>query len=381
MNINYIIELINQGENSSVEFKRSDVKLDSLCKEIIAFSNSSGGVVLIGVDDDGTILGVESDRNYEEWVVNIARNNIIPPVNIQSREVVWDGKKIVVVEVPKGKDRPYQDNSGRFYIRIGSTNRIASLNELMRLFQQSGLYHFDVTAVDKTSPSYLNHNAIDRYFHSYDVHYMEMEQEEKITLLKNTDIIAENEQVTVGGLLVFGINPQRIFHNASISFAHFLGDTISEELIDKKNIEGSLPDQVQAALQIIKNNILTPSSILETRRDERIKYPDKVFRELIVNACVHRNYSITGSRIRIFMFHNRIEFMSPGKLPNTVTIDKLRFGVSYSINPVIVKFMENLRYIDKLGRGLPMVYQEAKKLGKDVLFEEIGEEFKVTLLT
>jgi ATP-dependent DNA helicase RecG len=210
---------------------------------------------------------------------------------------------------------------------------------------------------------------------------MEMEQEEKITLLKNTDIIAENEQVTVGGLLVFGINPQRIFHNASISFAHFLGNTISEELIDKKNIEGSLPDQVQAALQIIKNNILTPSSILETRRDERIKYPDKVFRELIVNACVHRNYSITGSRIRIFMFHNRIEFMSPGKLPNTVTIDKLRFGVSYSINPVIVKFMENLRYIDKLGRGLPMVYQEAKKLGKDVLFEEIGEEFKVTLLT
>ncbi|MCZ2202176.1 RNA-binding domain-containing protein [Cylindrospermopsis raciborskii] len=381
MNINYIIELINQGENSSVEFKRSDVKLDSLCKEIIAFSNSSGGVVLIGVDDDGTILGVESDRNYEEWVVNIARNNIIPPVNIQSREVVWDGKKIVVVEVPKGKDRPYQDNSGRFYIRIGSTNRIASLNELMRLFQQSGLYHFDVTAVDNTSPSYLNHNAIDRYFHSYDVHYMEMEQEEKITLLKNTDIIAENEQVTVGGLLVFGINPQRIFHNASISFAHFLGDTISEELIDKKNIEGSLPDQVQAALQIIKNNILTPSSILETRRDERIKYPDKVFRELIVNACVHRNYSITGSRIRIFMFHNRIEFMSPGKLPNTVTIDKLRFGVSYSINPVIVKFMENLRYIDKLGRGLPMVYQEAKKIGKDVLFEEIGEEFKVTLLT
>ncbi len=94
MNINYIIELINQGENSSVEFKRSDVKLDSLCKEIIAFSNSSGGVVLIGVDDDGTILGVESDRNYEEWVVNIARNNIIPPVNIQSREVVWDGKKL-----------------------------------------------------------------------------------------------------------------------------------------------------------------------------------------------------------------------------------------------------------------------------------------------
>jgi ATP-dependent DNA helicase RecG len=104
-----------------------------------------------------------------------------------------------------------------------------------------------------------------------------------------------------------------------------------------------------------------------------------VFRELLVNACVHRNYAIHGSRIRIFVFDDRIEVISPGRLPNTVTVEKLRRGVSYAVNPVLVKFMENLRFIDKLGRGLPMVYREAVTHGRQVIFEEVGEEFRVTL--
>ncbi|TXL13383.1 transcriptional regulator, partial [Methylococcaceae bacterium HT4] len=133
-------------------------------------------------------------------------------------------------------------------------------------------------------------------------------------------------------------------------------------------------------LAVIKNNCQRPSHIEGSKTvQNRFSYPDKVFRELLVNACVHRNYAISGSRIRIFMFSDRIEFISPGKLPNTITIEKLSYGVSYSVNPIIVKFMENLRYIDKLGRGLPMVYKIAKENHKYIKFEEIGEEFKVTL--
>ncbi len=122
-------------------------------------------------------------------------------------------------------------------------------------------------------------------------------------------------------------------------------------------------------------------SVIKGSKTESVKftYPDKVFRELVVNACAHRNYAILGSRVRVFMFTDRIEFISPGRLPNTVSIEKLVYGVSYSVNPVIVKFMENLRYIDKLGRGLPMVYQIAKAHDKQLYFEEVGEEFKVTL--
>ena len=86
-----------------------------------------------------------------------------------------------------------------------------------------------------------------------------------------------------------------------------------------------------------------------------------------------------GSKIRVFLFPNRLEVISPGRLPNTITIEKLSAGVSYAVNPIVVKFMENLNYMDKLGRGLPMVFIEAQKIGKQVVFQEIGEEFKVTL--
>ena len=94
---------------------------------------------------------------------------------------------------------------------------------------------------------------------------------------------------------------------------------------------------------------------------------------------VHRNYAITGSRIRVQLFADRIEFISPGRLPNSVNIAKLTMGVSYAVNPILVKFMENMRYMDRLGRGLPMVWQTARNHQREIRFEEIGEEFRVVL--
>jgi len=149
--------------------------------------------------------------------------------------------------------------------------------------------------------------------------------------------------------------------------------------VDKQNIFGHLPRQVEGAVAAIKSNLVVGSKIKGLKREEEPHYPDKVFRELITNACVHRNYSITGSIIRIFIYSDRIEFISPGPLPNTVRIEKLPVGVSFARNPTLVRFMENLGYVDKIGRGLPMVCQEAGKLGRNVHFQEIGQDFKVTL--
>ncbi|MCP5104125.1 MAG: transcriptional regulator [bacterium] len=375
-----IIQLINGGENSSVEFKTTDVKTDSLAKEIVAFSNTNGGVIFLGVEDDGTIPGLTGKKNIEEWLANIARNNVIPAVQIQYNQIEIQNKKIGVLEIAKGKDKPYQTIKHQFLIRVGSTNRTASQTELMRLFQQSGVFHYDSISVEGTSVSDLNLTGIDRYFNRYEIDFSGEDDRERLNLLKNSDILTEDGSVTVAGLLIFGINPQRHLLNGGISFAHFKGNEITGDLIDKQNIESTLDYQVDTTLSVIKNNLLHPSSIIGTKRVEtRFIYSDKVFRELLVNACVHRNYAISGSRIRVFLFDDRIEFISPGKLPNTVTIEKLKAGVSYAVNPVIVKFMENLRYIDKLGRGIPMVCKEAEKNNKEITFKELGEEFKVTL--
>lgn len=375
-----ILTLIGKGENAAVEFKEAIIKPDNLAKEIIAFSNTQGGTILLGVNDQGALKGVATNFNYEEWAMNIARNNVIPAVNIECSAYEIANKSIIAIQVPKGKDRPYQTLQGKYLVRIGSTNRQASQAELMRLFQQAGFFHFDLTRVDHTSIKDINLTAIDQYFSRYNVDFTQESEEEKIRLLQNTDILSIDGKSTVAGLLTFGINPQRYLHNASISFAHFKGNTISDTLIDKQIIDGTLPNQIDRAVAILKNNIRQPSTIKDNKRfSNKPFYKDLVFRELVTNACVHRNYAISGSAIRIFLFDDRIEFISPGRLPNTVTIEKLKVGVSFSINPVIVKFMENLRYIDKIGRGLPMVYQSAKQLGKNVEFKEIGEEFKVIL--
>ncbi|MCX8000593.1 MAG: hypothetical protein N3A69_16855, partial [Leptospiraceae bacterium] len=207
-----------------------------------------------------------------------------------------------------------------------------------------------------------------------------LSEEEKLNLLKNTDILTEEGKATVAGLLIFGIYPQKYLPMSSVAFAVFRGTELDSELINKQNIEGTLDYQINTTVSLIKNFIPVASTIVGTKRVEQSSiYTEKVFRELIVNACCHRNYSILGSKTRVFLFTNRLEVISPGRLPNTVTLEKLTAGVSYAVNPIIVKFMENLNYIDKLGRGLPMVYQEVKKLNKEVLFQEIGEEFKVVL--
>ena len=375
-----IPELIRQGENASVEFKTKESRSESIAREIIAFANTKGGMLLIGVADNGEIQGISDGKDYEEWVANIARNNVIPSIRTNFSLIAIENKKIAVVLVPKGKDKPYQTRNGKYYIRVGSTNRITTQAELLRLFQATGSFHYDLTSVPGTEIKDLNFSKLDDYFKRYNLDFSMENEDQKRVLLRNTDILAVSGEATIAGLLIFGINPSRHLYQNGISFARIRGKTLNEELIDKQNIDGNLDYQIDTGVAVLKNHLAVPSRIVGAKRVAiKYIYPDKVFRELLTNAVVHRNYSISGSKIRVFLFDDRLEVISPGRLPNTVTIEKLRFGVSFATNPVLVKFMENLRYIDQLGRGLPMVYQEATGNGKKVKFEEIGEEFKVTL--
>ena len=203
-----LLELINQGENSAIEFKSQDVSSDSLAKEFVAFSNSSGGTLLIGILDDGTVGGVDwTFRNWEEWVHNIARDGIIPPINnLAFKSVAIEDKEVIVLEIPKGPHKPYHTHKNQYLIRVGSTNRVASLAELLRLFQQSGMFHFDLTAIPNSDIRDLDSSKIQRYFEKYDIDFNA--EENKKLLLINTDSLTESGEMTVAGNLIFGINPQ-----------------------------------------------------------------------------------------------------------------------------------------------------------------------------
>jgi ATP-dependent DNA helicase RecG len=248
------------------------------------------------------------------------------------------------------------------------------------MFSLEDVFHFDATGIPGTGIRDLNLSKVAAYFERYDVVFAEEPEEDKTRILMNSDILTPEGEVTVGGMLVFGIPVARYLPQSGVAFAHFAGCEISDALLDRRMIEGTLDYQVDTGVAIIKDNWRMPSTIVGTRREPMgFVYKDKVFRELLTNAVVHRNYAIRGSQIRVFMFDDRIEFRSPGRLPNTVTVEKLKIGVSYAVNPILVKFMDNLRYIDHLGRGLPMVYREATENEKLVAFKEVGEAFWVVL--
>jgi len=368
---------IPETENQYIEFKTEQVSALDLAEEIVAFANSEGGEIWLGVEDDRRLAGLS--RSYEEDVMNIGRTGVIPPINLSYQEYTFGEQRVARLIVPKGVDRPYYTSRNRYYIRVGSTKRIASREELIRLFQASGLFHYDLIELETASEKDLNYSEIADYFTRYQMYFTEENESEKRRLIQASDIIGTQARPTVGGLLIFGIVPERHLPQAGIAFAHFKGREINADLLDKKNFGGNLPRQVDNALAALKANLPIASTLQGTKRIESAHYSDKVFRELLVNACVHRNYSITGSQIRVFLFQDRIEFISPGRLPNTVSVEKLIVGTSYIRNPLLVRFMENLGYMDKLGRGLPMVYREAKKMNRFIEFIDEGEEFRVIL--
>ncbi|MGH4051474.1 MAG: RNA-binding domain-containing protein [Clostridium sp.] len=383
MTKNELIEIINNGENSYIEFKEENIKVKDLAEEIVAFANSEGGIILIGIDDNCNIIGVR-DNNIEEKIMNICRNNCIPNIIPIYNEIILSDKRISIINIPKGLNKPYYTVDHKYYVRVGTTKRIASREELLRLFEANGALHFDISPIEETSIKDLNIDIIRDYFIMYNTFDLYEEEKETIErILINADILKEKDAkvvCSVGGLLVFGKNPEKYLPQNGVSFAHFKGNDITDELIDKKVIIGRIQDIAEQLLVVLKNNMMTPSKISGLLRVEEEEYPILVLRESIINSLVHRNYSIYGSKIRFFMFDDRIEFRSPGRLPNTVTIEKMKIGVSYARNPFLVKYMENMRYIDQLGRGIPMILKTMKNKGnKEPLLEEIGEEFILTI--
>lgn len=383
MQVQKIREIINNGENSYIEFKEEDIKAKDLAEEIVAFANSEGGMILIGVDDHGCIKGI-SDALIEEKIMNVCRYNCIPHIIPTFQRFEIEGKSIAAITIHKGLSKPYYTTDHKYYIRVGTTKRIASREELLRLFEANGALHFDISPVEYTSIKDLSIDVIRNYFIKYNAFDLYEENKETTErILINADIMKEvngKAFCTVGGLLIFGREPETRLPQNGISFAHFNGIEITNELIDKKVLVGRIQDIAEQTMVVLKNNMKSPSVINGIKREEQEEYPILVLREAIVNTLVHRNYSISGSKIRIFMFDDRIEFRSPGRLPNTVTVDKMKIGISYARNHFLVKYMENLRYIDQLGRGIPMILKTMKEAGaKQPLLQESGEEFILTI--
>ena len=387
-----VLEIIQNGENSGVEFKRDErgnkAFNEDFAKEVVALSNLKGGKIIIGVEDDRTISGI-IDSKCEEWVMNICRTLVSPGVIPYYEEIqINGGKRVAVVYIDMGYSKPYYVEKGErkiYYIRVGSTSREATREELSRLFQMSGAYHYDIAPIANANIKDIDMDRVIEYFSIYHgIRIENLTDSEVKNILNNTDIMRRTEYgdvLTVGGLLAFGLKPQRFLSNTGVTFAYFLGDNISDKLLDRKIIDGTLTELIDKTVEIIQRNLESPSRIEGLKRIEKI-FPQEVLREAVTNAVAHRDYSI-GAEIRVYMFSNRIEVRSPGALPNTVTIEKMKIGgYPFPRNPLIAQYLRDLRYIDRLGRGVQMILRKTKEVGfSEPSLREEGEEFILTLFT
>ena len=248
------------------------------------------------------------------------------------------------------------------------------------MFQQAGLIHFDLSPVEGTSLKDLDRSKLNEYWSVYyDIDFLSLEENEQLKILHNADILGQaenNSSVTVGGVLIFGNHTQKKLPQSAIITAVFKGTEITDDLLDKKEVTGTLPELVDRTASLVRLYIPKPSTIEGMRRKEKESIPFSVIREILVNAVCHRDYSISGQKTAVYLFSDRIEITSPGKLANTLTLEKIKTGNSALRNHFLVKYMDNMRYIDGLGRGIPRVIKEMKNR---VQFEEIGVLFKVTL--
>lgn len=379
-------ELIRNGEGTGVEFKRDEnLTPEKIAKIIVSMANRQGGFILLGVEDDtGEVSGLKR-KKVEEWVMEISRRHVHPSIIVDYYEVPVGNLKVGVIKVPLGSDKPYyleEKDRKTYYIRAGSTNREATREELRRLYQASGALHYDECALLVSSPDDLDYSRLKKYFlDSRGLKIAEIDKKTTIRTLINTNILAEEEGrkvCTVGGILLFGKEPARILPSAGIMFAAFSGTNITSDIVDRKIIERDLVSNVEDVCQSIYTNLSIPEVIEGLKQKQYWPIPRLVLREGIVNAMVHRDYTITGAKVRVFLFKDRLEIRSPGRPPNTVTVENMKIGISVPRNPLLIQIMHHLQYIQMVGLGIPMIFSEMRRLGVE---PEIRIEEEETILS
>lgn len=384
-----LLTLLQTGENSLVEFKAAAVHPDSLAKTIVAFANMKGGQILVGIEDDGTITGVKAIPELMDRVIQICRNNIQPPLIPQLITVPWQGQQVLVIEVDKGLHKPYKvKTSNRYYLRAGAVSIEPTQEELVRLLQDGAQFHFEVSSLPGTQITDLDPLKWGYYYHDLRGLDQEPNLEPAVTpsldataeisrLLYNLQFIDDEGNLTVVGNLFFGRQPTRTLPQAGLELNAFAGEDVTTDLVDSLTLTDTIPEAIQAGLAFVRRNSRHRPvfNADETHRRDIPDYEPFVLRELLVNAFAHRDWSIFGQRIRLNLFDQRLELFSPGRLPNTLNLDRALAGVSYYRNPLIAQLLKDYGLMDRLGRGLLKVLQHYHRRQQPVPQFENGSDF------
>lgn len=370
-------ERILKGENLHTEFKEVLPDNESIAKSIVCFANTDGGQLIIGVSDLGDIVGIGDLDEVMRKIDDVVFNRCEPSIGILQETVDMEGVIVLIINIPKGEQRPYRTKSGKFYIRSGNRCRQASWQEVRRLYQTSESIFYDENPISKASPGNLDIG----YFKTFLEKYLDISPEESLieNYLENLKVITHDKKPTLAGILFFGENPQRFIPYAKIIAAYIPGMDVSIPPFDKKDLEGKISDILENSLKFLRLYLKEEHRIKGFEPELYPELPIEVLREGIVNAIAHRDYTI-GASIRIFIFEDRIEIRTPGKLPNSVSIENMKTSIHVLRNPIIYNLLNKIGMVTDVGSGVPrMIKIIRERLNKEIKLNATETEFILSI--
>ena len=355
-----LLDLIQKGESSTVQFKVRINNAYNIGTEMVAFSNTKGGLLVIGINDKtGDIDGLSFSelQSTNQLLANAASDNVKPPIYIITETVEVNDNNIVVAHISEGISKPHTDNKGIIWVKNGSDKRkVVAREEMARLLQSSGNLFADETLVNGTTINDIDDEFFKKFIKIKTNKTLEELGLSTSVLLSNMGML-RNGNLSLGGLLLFGKHPQQFRPIFTVQCVSIVGNEISsKDYRDKEDpFAGHLQELYEKTLSFITRNLKKIQQDDSFNSKSVLELPIETIEELLVNAFVHRDYFINAS-IKVFIFDNRIEIVSPGTLPNTLTIENIKAGTSIPRNPIIFSNVRHILPFVGVGSGIPRAY-------------------------
>lgn len=376
-----IEDLISKNEGKTLEFKENTKSLSKIIQTVIAFANTAGGFIVIGIKDNNKkIVGIKDILKEEERLANAIADSVEPLITPNFQFGSLRKKDLLIIHVPYSIGPYYLKSKGKknsTFIRFGSTNRLADRKTIEEISRSKDHIFYDELPCLQASKEALDFELGKKLFYKDSKKFTYQNAKSLGLLISNQN----HEYSSIGGILLLGKRNirEKLFPNTTIRCARFKGRS-KVNFIDQIDIYETLPLAVDIILEFIKKHSMVGYKIGSIRRKEIFQYPPQVVREAVINAIVHADYSIKGSNIQIAIFDNRIEITNPGALPFGLSLDSALSGFSQLRNKIIGRVFKELGLIEQWGTGLNRMIEICQKRGiSKPVFEEIDHYFKVTL--
>jgi len=379
METSELLEIVSRGEDSKHQLKANFTNVNSLAGELVAFSNSDGGTIFIGVGDNGSFADLtrEDMGRLNQLLSNAASQSVRPPINPQTENVYTSEGLVMVVYVSQGVSKPYMDNSGAIWVKSGSDKRkVTSREEMQRMYQSAGLIHGDEIPADNLTLADLDTDYFKKFFEDHIGESLDKQNVPLPTILENMNLM-KDEVLNISGALLFAKNPSFRLPVFIVKAVSYPGTEVDEErYIDSQDIAGKMADIYRKSMSFVLGNIRHIQKDRGVNAPGEPEIPKIVLEELLVNALIHRDYFVSAP-IRIFIYQDRVEIISPGHLPNNLTVENIKRGNSNIRNPILTSFATKVLPYRGIGSGVI----RALRAYPDIEFEndQEGNQFKAII--